>query len=135
MKRRAVRESEREMKTPEIVEKVKELVAPLELAERLRVIRAIQELEPVTKPKTPEKRLDQMLAEQEKWFAQPLGVRERYRNNYIAVQDGQVVDRDESQTALLLRVRKQYSDAPIPILNGNWDEAPVFEFRSPNLEK
>jgi hypothetical protein len=123
------------MNTLEIVDKVKELVAPLGPAERQSVIRAIEQMEPTLLPQDSIQTRNQMLIEQEKWFAQPLNIREQYRDRYIAVQNGQVVDHDENRIALLLRVRKQHPYGSIPILNGNWDEIPIQEFRSPHQER
>jgi hypothetical protein len=123
------------MNTLEIVDKVKELVAPLGPAERQSVIRAIEQMESTKSPQDSIQTRNQMLIEQDKWFSQPLEIRNQYRNLYIAVQNGQVVDQDESQMALLLRVRKQYPGHSIPILNGNWDEIPIQEFRSPHQER
>jgi hypothetical protein len=123
------------MNTLEIVDKVKELVAPLGPAERQSVIRAIEQTEPTMLPQDSIQTRNQMLVEQEKWFAQPLNIRAQYRDRYIAVQNGQVVDHDEYRIALLLRVRKQHPYGSIPILNGNWDEIPIQVFRSPHQER
>ena len=123
-----------------IVEKVKELVAPLSRTDRLEIIRSIEEL---ALDSTNGKRTDQtaaeaedpMFVEQEKWFALPVSLRERFRGRYIAVQNQQVIDEDEDRLALTRRVRSQFLNAPIPILNGDWDETPTYSFPSFHLEK
>jgi hypothetical protein len=120
-----------------VIEQVCSLVADLSLEDRLDLIRSIATLEPPAAKKdeavTEDER--QMWAEQEIWFARPMHEREAYRNQYIAVRDGVVIDQDSDQRTLLLRVRKRYNNAPIPIINGNWDAVPTLVIRSPRLVK
>jgi len=119
-----------------IVEKVKELVAPLGAEDRLRAIEAIAEMEQAatgTRRRSDpavEQRRGQMLQEQEQWFALPLYIRKPFRGQFIAVYHGKVIDQDADQSKLVIRVRGQFPNAPIPILNGDWDETPVYTFHS-----
>ncbi len=124
-----------------IVEKVKELVAPLGAEDRLRAIQAIAVMEAAgagmrEKRRTASKqRSDQMLQEQEGWFAQPSDVRQSFRGCFIAVRNGEVIDQDADQSKLIQRVHTQFGDAPIPILDGDWDETPVYTFHSMHLDR
>jgi hypothetical protein len=68
----------------------------------------------------------QMLAEQERWFAQPEAQRAAYRGQYIAIRHGEVIDQDVDQRTLVRRVRVQYGNAPIPILSGDEDRTPEY---------
>lgn len=68
----------------------------------------------------------QMLAEQERWFAQPEAQRAAYRGQYIAIRHGEVIDQDVDQRVLVRRVRVQYGNAPIPILSGDEDRTPEY---------
>lgn len=72
----------------------------------------------------------QMLIEQERWFAKPESQRADYRGHYIAIRHGEVIDQDVDQRALVRRVRVQYGDAPIPILSGDEDATPEYVIHS-----
>lgn len=72
----------------------------------------------------------QMLAEQERWFAQPESQRADYCGRYLAIRHGEVIDQDVDQRALVRRVRAQYCDAPIPILSGDEDAMPEYVIHS-----
>jgi hypothetical protein len=118
-----------------VIEQVRTLAAPLSNAERLALIRAIASLE------TPEREAPRVTdtqaldAEQEAWFAHPSAERQRYAGEYVAVQDGQVVDHDPDQRALYLRVRAQFGRRRMLIIKADWDAPPVFTIHSPQLER
>jgi hypothetical protein len=127
--------------TEMIVEKVKELVAPLGAEDRLRAIEAIAEMDAPDNGAKKRRRSDsnlrsaQMQQEQDRWFAQPSDVRRPFHGRFIAVRNGEVIDQDADQSKLVQRVRSQFGDAPIPILNGDWDETPMYTFHSTHLER
>jgi hypothetical protein len=110
-----------------VIEQVRTLAAPLSNAERLALIRAIASLETPEREAAPRVTDTQGLdAEQEAWFARPPAERRRYAGEYVAVQDGQVLDHDPDQRALYLRVRAQFGRRPILIIKADWDAPPVF---------
>ena len=124
-------------KSEAVLEQIRTLAAELSPEERLSAIRTIAEAEPVMPAPTVEEDelLDHLMAEQEAWFSQPISEREKYRGQYIAVQNGRVIDYDPDKLALLKRIRKHYRGVSIPLLNGDWDEIPELVFRSPRLER
>ena len=108
-----------------ILEQIRPLVRQLSAEERLALIRSITQIDPigdprpVSKEQTDEDTQQQMLIEQEAWFAQPESERIRYRGRYIAIRQGQVIDQDAERRALLQRVRTRLGNTPIPIISGN----------------
>ncbi len=72
----------------------------------------------------------QMLIEQERWFAQPEAQRTVYRGRYIAIRHGVVIDQDVDQRVLVQRIRAQHGNAPIPIISGDEDATPEYVIRS-----
>ena len=120
-----------------VIEQVRTLAAPLSNAERLALIRAIASLETPEREAAPRRDADRQApdAEQEAWFARPLAERQRYAGEYVAVQDGQVVDQDPDQRALYLRVRAQFGHRRVLIIKADWDMPPVFTIHSPRLER
>jgi hypothetical protein len=115
-----------------ILEQVRTLVADLPLEDRLSIIRSIATIEPAPEDLDREEteKMNAMLAEQEAWFAQPIEERKKYRGRFIAVHQGKVIDQDAEQYPLLQRVRNQYRDRPIPIINGDWDKMPELVIHS-----
>ncbi len=118
-----------------IFEQILPLVRRLDAEERLALIRSIALIDETPFPveETLDEHSQQMLAEQEAWFARPKYERERYRGQFVAIRDGNVIDHDLAQNALLLRVRTKFGEAPIPILSGDWDTTPEYVFHSPSL--
>ena len=104
---------------------------------RRRVICAIASLETPEREATPRSDADRQAvdAEQEAWFARPPAERQRYAGEYVAVQDGQVVDHDLDQRALYLRVRAQFGRRRVLIIKADWNMSPVFTIHSPRLER
>ncbi len=110
-------------------------VSRLDAEERLALIRSIALIDetPFLVEETLDERSQQMLAEQEAWFAQPKYEREPYRGQFVAIRDRKVIDHDLEQNALLLRVRTKFGEAPIPILSVDWDTTPEYIFHSPSF--
>jgi len=122
-----------------ILDKICHLVIPLSAEERLTLIQAIADMEPKPAAESdilpPVQRHNQLAAEQAAWYAQPPGERARYHGEFVAVQEGQVVDHDPNQRALYLRVRARFGHNPVLIVHADWDEPPVYTIHSPRLER
>jgi len=118
-----------------IFEQIRPLVRRLDAEERLALIRSIAFIDEIPSPieQTPDAESQQMLAEQEAWFAQPKHEREPYRGQFVAILDGKVIDHDLEQSSLLRRVRTRFGEMPIPILSGDWDATPEYIFHSPSF--
>lgn len=119
-----------------ILEQIQPMVIQLSAEERLTLIRLIAQFEPTpdlvpTFSVASDDEIEQeMLIEQEKWFAKPEYQRAKYRGQYIAVRHGAVIDQDVDQRTLLRRVRSQFGNAPIPILSGDDDATPEYTVHS-----
>ena len=127
------------VRTAEILEQIRPLVKELNAEQRLTLIRSIAQMEIVRDtPLSVSEPLgdadaDLMRAEQETWYAKPESERAPYRDQYVAIYHGAVVDHDHDRALLLRRVRAQYKGAPIPILSGDEDAIPEYVIRSPQL--
>ena len=119
-----------------VLQKIRSLIAPLNAAERMAVIQAIAAMEPgVARGDTSSaERRKQLAAEQASWYARPLAERQRYRGEFVAVTDGQVVDHDPDQRSLYLRVRQRFGHRPVLIVRADWTEPPVYTIHSPYRE-
>lgn len=115
-----------------IFEQIRPLVRRLDAEERLALIRSIALIDETSSPaeETLGAESQQMLAEQEAWFARPKHEREPYRGQFVAILDGKVIDHDIEQNILLNRVRTRFGEMPIPILSGDWDTTPEYIFPS-----
>ncbi len=78
---------------------------------------------------------EQLAVEEIYWYGLPAETRARYANHYVAIKNRQVVDHDVDQRALYLRVRRRFGSDPVAIVQADWQEPPVFEIRSPRLER
>ena len=113
-----------------ILEQIRPLVRQLSAEERLVLIRSITQIDPIGDPRpisreqADEDIQQQMLIEQEAWFAQPESERIRYRGRSIAIRQGQVIDQDVERRTLLRRVRARFGNAAIPVISGD-DDTPL----------
>ena len=57
----------------------------------------------------------------------------RYPNEYVAIHEGQLVDHDVDQLALLARIEGRYPDVPVLIRQVLPESDETFTFRSPRL--
>ena len=109
-----------------VLEQIRLLVADMSPKERLSVIETIASLssesDEMRELQTPEEQ--QLITEQERWFARPIAERAQYRNQFVAVYHGTIVDHDPSRRELYLRVRQRFSAEPVLIINGDWDTTP-----------
>jgi hypothetical protein len=71
--------------------------------------------------------------EAEAWRAMPEATRRRYRNQFVAVHNGQVIDHDADRLLLYRRVRKKLGDVPVLITPGGASHPYEFQILSPRL--
>ena len=117
-----------------LLEEIKAVAAQLSAAERLAMIRALVDPMPANKEKEADDLPEtdtSLLAEQEAWYSRPKADRMRYTGNYVAVVDGDVVDQDPDQRALVLRMRARSHSALIVL--ADWDAPPTLMI--PNIRR
>lgn len=121
---------------PTVFTQIRTLVQPLSAEQRLQLIQDIASMTQVEEAaqKTPLPG-EQLALEEASWYALPAETRARYADQHVAIKNGQVVDQDADQRALYLRVRRRFGSTPVAILWAGWKEPPVFEIRSPRLER
>lgn len=117
-----------------IVDQVTELVGRLSPTERLAVIRALTSPKSFTKGSQsidPTEFDRQLAVEEETWYRRPKADRMRFAGEYVAVVEGEVIDHDVDQSALVLRTRKPARS--VLIVFADWDAPPVYSFPSTRL--
>jgi len=60
-------------------------------------------------------------------------LRVKHAGLYVAMQNGEVLDHDQSANELYLRIKNRYRDEPILIALVSEQPAPVYKMRSPRL--
>jgi len=120
-----------------ILEQIRSLIAPLGVEERLAVIQAIAAMGSGIQAgdASSAERRNQLAVEQASWYARSRSERQRYRGEFVAVHDQQVIDHDPDQRSLYLRVRERLGHRPVLIVHADWAEPPVYTFHSPHLER
>lgn len=115
---------------------IQPLVRPLSAEQRLQLIQDIASMQQGDEDTVaPLPSTEQLALEQAAWFALPADRRARYAHQHVAIRNGQVVDHDEDQRVLYLRVRRRFGSDPVAIMHADWQEPPVFEIRNPRLER
>ncbi len=119
----------------EIFETIKPLISNLSDSERLELIRSIAVSQPYNRIYETEDELFQqrLLSEQNIWYARSLEEKLRYRGEYVALSQGQVVDHDANRTLLLRRVRQEFGMLPVPIIPAEQDSLPEYTIRNPQI--
>jgi hypothetical protein len=119
-----------------IFTQIRTLVQPLSAEQRLQLIQDIASMtqDMADVPETPS-RAEQLALEEAYWYRLPVETRARYANRYVAIKSKQIIDHDADQRALYLRVRRRFGSDPVAIVWADWQEPPVFEIRSPRLER
>jgi hypothetical protein len=119
-----------------IFTQIRTLVQPLSAEQRLQLIQDIASMtqDEAAIRETPST-AEQLAAEEAYWYGLPAQMRARYANRYVAINNRQVVDHDVDQRALYLRVRRRFGSDTVAIVRAEWQEPPVFEIRSPRLER
>lgn len=120
-----------------IFSQIRTLVQPLSAEQRLQLIQDIAAMKQGGEAAVREtsSRAEQLAVEEDYWYGLPDEMHARYANRYVAIQNRQVVDHDVDQRALYLRVRRRFGSDPVAIVQGSWQEPPVYEIRSPRLER
>jgi len=72
--------------------------------------------------------------EMERYRAQHPALLETYRGEYIGLRNGQVLDHDRDGGALYLRLKKEYGEFPILIVEVTDTPEQEFTIRNPKLE-
>jgi len=106
------------------------VVVNLEIWERL-----IQYLKGISHEESDEERLDHAMRREEKayWLLYPK-LREKYLGKYVAIHQEELVDHDEDQLELYLRIREKYGKEFVMITPVNEKaQEEVYTFRSPRL--
>ena len=119
-----------------ILEKIRPLITTLNAQERLALIHAIAEIDDtdtVSDKLAASERHRQIASEQTAWFAQSLQQRRQYRGKFVAIKGGQVIDSDNNQRTLYLRVRDKFGRKPVAILNADWEAPPEYTIHTPSL--
>jgi predicted transcriptional regulator len=81
-----------------------------------------------------EERHAYLLSEMERFRNQHAELLARYRDQYVAMRDGQLIDRDADGSALYARVRRQHGEQPILIVQVTESPEQEFTVRNPKLE-
>lgn len=119
-----------------IFTQIRPLVQPLSAEQRLQLI---QDIASMTQDEAGVRetlsKAEQLAVEEAYWYGLSPELRARYAHQYVAVKNRQVVDHDADQRALYLRVRRRFGSDAVAILQADWQESPVFEIRSPRLER
>jgi hypothetical protein len=75
-------------------------------------------------------RQKRILAETEAWYRLPPELRNQYKEQYVAVYNGVIIDSDVDRMQLHFRVREHYARQPILIIEGGDQPMPVYRVRS-----
>ena len=78
-----------------------------------------------------EYRQKRLMLESKAWYALPAAERLAYEGQFVAVLDGRIIDSDNEQMTLYLRVRDKYGKRPVLIIQGGDQPVPVYHIRSP----
>ena len=115
---------------------IRTLVQPLSAEQRLQLIQDIASMtQDEAAVRETSSTAKQLAVEETYWYGLPAAMRARYANRYVAIKNRQVADHDVDQRALYLRVRQRFGSDPVAIVQADWQEPPVFEIRSPRLER
>ena len=76
-------------------------------------------------------RQKRILAETEAWYRLSTEIRNQYKQQYVAVYNGKIVDSDNDRLLLYFRVRERYDRQPVLLIEGGDQPMPVYRIRSP----
>lgn len=131
------------MTAASILDEIRLLVVDLPLEERLQIIREIatiglpgeQSAAITSSFKNGNQRKQQLIVEQNTWFARPVSERQQYAGQYVAVYQGEVVDSDIDQQQLYLRVQTRFGHKPVLLIHADLSETPVYTLHSPQVNR
>jgi hypothetical protein len=72
-------------------------------------------------------REERIRTEAKAWYAMPTDTRNRYRNLFVAVYNGEIVDSDPSQRTLYLRTKERFGREPVLLVEGGDQPMPVYQ--------
>ena len=78
---------------------------------------------------------EKIRAEQDAWEAKPVEFRAQYRDRFVAVHNGDVVDSDADLAALSKPVRARFGKTPVLLTEGGEEIFQEARIRSPRLVK
>lgn len=111
------------------------IVNKLQRAAKLKAMDIPRLLDEVVDRYLEEKVLSQIEKEQQSYEAQHDQLLEQYKGEYIAMQNGQVIDHDSDRVALSHRVRARYGNAPMLITPVLAQARQTIVVRSPRLRE
>ena len=129
------------MATSAILEEIRSLVINLPMEDRLQLIREIATIAPPlahqsefsSQKEEYSPRKQQLMREQNNWFARPAQERQQYAGQYVAVYEGQIVDSDNHQRQLYLRVRNRFGRKPVLLIHADLEQTPIYTVHSPRV--
>ncbi len=69
-------------------------------------------------------------AEAKTWYALPAETRKQHQGFFVAVYNGEIVDRDPNQRTLYLRVKERFGREPVLLVEGGDQPMPVYQSHS-----
>ena len=114
----------------QIPEKLAEQLQQEAAAEGIAIDKLLEEALQERRERAQRARLDAEIAT---WQAQPPEIRMRYKGEYVAVQEGIVVDHDSNLATLHRRVRARFGKAAVLITPA--DGRPPLNIRHPRLAR
>jgi hypothetical protein len=66
-------------------------------------------------------------AEAKAWYALPAETRKQYQGFFVAVYNGEIVDRDPNQRTLYLRAKERFGREPVLLVEGGDQPMPVYQ--------
>lgn len=127
------------MTTSAILAEIRSLVSDLPIEDRLQLIREIATIAPplaqqsefASQKEKYSQRQQQLRLEQNNWFARPAQERQQYAGQYVAVYEGQIVDHDEHQRQLYLRIRDRFGRKPVLLIQADLEQTPIYTVHTP----
>lgn len=129
------------MTTSAILEEIRSLVIDLPIEDRLQLIREIATIasplahqsEFSSQKEKYSQRKQQLMSEQNNWFARSTQERRQYAGRYVAVYEGQIVDSDDHQRQLYLRIRDRFGRKPVLLIHADLEQTPIYTVHSPQV--
>ena len=129
------------MTTSAILAEIRSLVSDLPIEDRLQLIREIATIAPplaqqpefASQKEKYSPRQQQLMLEQHNWFARPRQERQQYAGQYVAVYEGQIVDSDQQQRQLYLRIRDRFGRKPVLLIQADLEQTPIYTVHTPQV--
>jgi len=111
------------------------LVEQLEQVAVQRSVEAKELVETAVRAYLRQMEREKIKAEAEAFHSMHAELAEKYQGQYVAIQDGKVVDYDEDFQALHRRIRQRFGRQPVLLRLVETEPERVLTFRSPRLER